>query len=164
MSENNLGFSKYDGANSEFVGNGYRTNNKHPSFPPIMHDSRSVISSWNTETQWNNSLISQNQIHSNWKYRKYLVDNGEKIIQAQYVASCNDTGSFLDNIYKTESISNNLVNPESQTVPFFYKSFSSTDKPAGYNDSDLKQSFLEKEQLHARRITPTLSSIDAFSF
>lgn len=146
--QENLGYSKY-------ATDGYTTNNRYPSFPPLMNDSRSLISSWNTETQWDNSIITRNRIDSNWKYRRFLNTHASQIMKDQYIASCNDTGAYLENIYKTESVGSNSVRDEVKSIPYHYTSYTSTAKPEGYNDSDLKSSYLEKDQLESRRFRPT---------
>ena len=137
---------------------GYDTNNRYPQFPPLMSDARSVCSSWNTESAWNADIVKRENIQSNWQYRRYLTDNAESILQTQYVASCNDTGSFTENPYKTEKMSTNSVVSDNLSIPFYYTLYTSRAKPRGYNDSDLKEVYLSREQLFARKFTPSMQS------
>ena len=41
---------------------GYSTNNKHPEFPPLMNDGRSLVSNWQPESHLNDRLVKQNNI------------------------------------------------------------------------------------------------------
>ena len=136
---------------------GYGTNNRYFDFPPLMNDSRSVFSSWNTESAWNEDIRQRQHITSNWQYRRYLVDNAVPIMESQYLATMNDTGSFLTNKYKTEQMNTNSVaGGDVTSIPFFYTSYVSKEKPTGYQQSDLKDIYLSREQLFARKFTPSI--------
>ena len=56
---------------------GYHTNNKYPEFPPLMSDGRSIVASWQPEATTNADLIQNNNIESNWEYRKYLINSAK---------------------------------------------------------------------------------------
>jgi hypothetical protein len=79
---------------------GYDTNNKYKKFPPMMKDGRSLISSWQNETQINHELIKDNNIKSNWQYRQYLAKHADTIMEYNYRESANDTGYILPNKQK----------------------------------------------------------------
>ena len=147
--KDNLGYTKYSS-------NGYSTNNRYPTFPPLMNDSRSLISSWNTETQWNATLISKNNINTNSKYRQFLQENAERIMKDQYLASSNDTGTFLEHAYKSENTGSNTIRGAVNSIPYHFASYLSADKPPGYSESDLKASFLQKERVNSCKFRPTL--------
>ena len=55
------------------------SNNIHFNFPPIMNDGRNWAS-WQPEAVINNRIQSQENIHTNWAYRQYMVKNGIEII------------------------------------------------------------------------------------
>lgn len=144
---------------------GYATNNRYPQFPPIMADGRSVVSSWNPESQWNQQIAATQNLDSNWKYRHFLINNADTILENQYFASSNDTGSFLPNTYKAESMQENSArggdkDDAMMSIPFFYTSYSSNPSyPKGYvprEPSDLKSMYLNREQLFARKFTPSM--------
>ena len=137
---------------------GYASNNRYPDFPPFMSDGRSVISSWNTESQWNQDIAQKHHLTSNWKYRKYLTKNADTIRENQYFASCNDTGSFLPKDYSSESVQENSVAQDSMmSIPFLYTSYTSTKTyAAAAPPSDLKDIYLTREQLFARKFTPSM--------
>jgi hypothetical protein len=124
---------------------GYQTNNKYHDFPPIMSDGRSIISSWQNETQINHKLIKENNIKSNWEYRKYLTNNAKTIMQYNFVEVCNDTGfSFpLNQVNKKEKL----------ITPYTFDSLN--DRKPPFENSDLKELYLTKEQLNSRKMNPT---------
>lgn len=115
---------------------GYHTNNVYPAFPPLMSDSRSIISSWQSESSANNNLIRSNNIKSNWMYRKYLQTNAVEIMKANYIESANDTGYVLPG--------KGQIQPEG--TPFALVSMDSLEKV-----SDLKTTYLTRDQLTASK-------------
>lgn len=113
---------------------GYRTNNKYKSFPPLMSDGRSIISSLNNENQINQMLLSNNGITSNWQYRQYLMKNANTIMEYNYREAANDTGySILPSKKET-----NLID----TYDFLEH----------LKQSDLKTMYLTREQLSAKKM------------
>lgn len=73
---------------------GYTTNNVYAGFPPMMADGRSIVASYQPEAVLNTTLIQQNQIRSNWQYRKYLTANAQQIMQQNFREACNDMGYY----------------------------------------------------------------------
>ena len=130
---------------------GYNSNNLYPKFPPIMADGRSAISSWQPESAINDKLIKSNDIKSNWMYRKYLTRHGNQIMEYNFRETCNDTGLFIppQEIGETSTKTN-------KNVPYTFTSYNDTTKPDGYQESDLKQMYLTREQLNARKVAPTM--------
>lgn len=124
---------------------GYNTNNKYPIFPPMMKDGRSVISSWNTESSVNNKIRKENGIETNWDYRRFLTKNGTDIMEQNYNETANDTGSTF--ITQTTPSLNS---------PFLYKSIDENPPSIGFENSDLKNMYLTREQLYSRKCAPTL--------
>jgi hypothetical protein len=125
---------------------GYKTNNVYPQFPPLMADGRSVISSWNTESVLNDKLCKENNIQTNWEYRKYLTKNAVEIMHQNFMETANDTG----NMFMSKE-------PDTPNIPFSYNSLNEQTKPVGYETSDLKEIYLTKEQLYSRKVAPTIS-------
>ena len=134
---------------------GYRTNNKYPEFPPLMADGRALISNWQPESHLNDKLIKKNNIQSNWEYRRYLQQNANQIMSENFKQSSNDTGFMFSPEHKPSIQSNSYSHLE--TFPYSYQSISDTSKPKGYVLSDLKQNYLTREELEARRVAPTMS-------
>lgn len=128
---------------------GYNTNNLYSKFPPIMADGRSAISSWQPESAVNNQLLKNNNIKSNWEYRKYLTQHSQQIMEYNFRETCNDCGYFIPPL----DVGSN--EKSHKKMPYTYSSFTDTSKPDGYQDSDLKQMYLSREQLNSRKVAPT---------
>ena len=82
---------------------------------------------------------------SNWKYRRYLQQNGSKIMLQNQMNACNMVGVNLYNV--TEA---------SPNTPYLYKSCLDNTKPFGYKDSDLKQAYLQQYEQKCRTSVPDL--------
>lgn len=134
---------------------GYNTNNKHTDFPPLMNDGRSVVSSWVPESTVNASLKKENSIKSNWEYRRYLTNNATSIMANNFREAANDTGYNNASMPMPNIQSNEVKGFE--TYPYSYKSVLDTNTPKGYTTSDLKETYLTREQLAARQISPVLT-------
>lgn len=128
---------------------GYNTNNVYPSFPPLMNDGRSVVSSWDPESSLNQKLKNDNHITTNWEYRKYLTKNAISVMEMNYNDTANDTGSTFTPNEKTTS--NN---------PFLYGSINEKPTQIGFENSDLKETYLTREQLYSRKCVPTINAKD----
>ncbi len=126
---------------------GYHSNNKYDNFPPLMSDGRALVASWQPEAVLNKQLIDENNIHSNWQYRRYLTQNANTIMRTNFRESANDVG-YIKIDDKPES---------SHGSPFSYKSFLDDTKPNGYNTSDLKNLYLSREQLNSRKVSPAIT-------
>jgi hypothetical protein len=124
---------------------GYKTNNIYPSFPPLMKDGRSVISSWDTETSLNRFIKEKNDIRTNWEYRRFLTKNAVNIMETNFNETANDTGSAIK---QDEQRSSN--------APFLYGSIHEKAQPTGFESSDLKEIYLSREQLYSRKCVPTI--------
>ena len=137
---------------------GYATNNKYPEFPPLMSDGRSITASWQPEALINDDLIQSNGIRSNWQYRKYLTNNSKDIMEYNFRESSNDVGYYKRPI-DLPNMQSNLVSNMSGT-PYNFTSVLDQTKPFGYQQSDLKEMYLSREQLDARKISPVITQAD----
>jgi len=136
---------------------GYGTNNKYPEFPPLMSDGRAVIGSWQPESIDNASLIENNGIKSNWEYRQFLMKNSQDILEYNFREACNDVGYFKRPV-DLPSIQSNKVS--GIQTPYMFDSMVDKTKPVGYEQSDLKDLYLTREQLEARRIAPVITQAE----
>ena len=131
---------------------GYGTNNLYPSFPPIMCDGRSLISSAQTDASINNQLLKDTGIKSNWEYRRYLTQNSENIIKYNFAEAATDVGYYK-----------RFIEPPAPTQtggPVWYSSYQ--DKPVG-QVSDLKRLYLTREQLSALKVAPSVTQAELFA-
>ena len=53
------------------------SNNIHFDYPPIMMDGRNY-SKWQPGAVLNEEIRKNNDIHTNWQYRSYLMNNADK--------------------------------------------------------------------------------------
>ena len=124
------------------------SNNIHFNFPPIMQDGR-TYSSYQPEAVVNQRIQEVNNINSNWKYRQFLTQNADQIMQFNTTEACYTLG--LNPHYTTNAT-------PSSNVPFLYKSTFDTSSPGfGYPTSDLKNPYLSRQQLEARMISPSIT-------
>jgi len=128
------------------------SNNIHFNFPPIMQDGR-TYSSYQPEAVVNKRIQEVNNINSNWKYRQFLTQNADQIMQFNTTEACYTLG--LNPHYATNAT-------PSSNVPFLYKSTFDTSSPGfGYPTSDLKNPYLSRQQLEARMISPSITMNEA---
>jgi hypothetical protein len=137
---------------------GYATNNKYPEFPPLMSDGRAITASWQPESSINDDLIQSNNLRSNWQYRKYLTNNAKDIMEYNFRESSNDVGYYKRPIDLPNIQSNAVSNMNG--IPHNFSSILDQSKPFGYQTSDLKEMYLSREQLDARKISPVITQAD----
>lgn len=125
------------------------TNNTYYTMPPMMSDGRNY-SSWQPESVVNNKIKQDAGINSNWKYRQYLQNNANTIMKYNSMESISASGN---NPY---AVDNKVASPN---VPYMFSSTHDTSKPNfGFNNSDLKQDYLTKQQIGAKMISPSIST------
>ena len=123
------------------------SNNIYYNMPPIMNDGRN-FSTWHPECLINENLKKAEGIQSNWDYRRFLQTNATTIMKYNYLEASNASGNNPSTIVNNQSSSNS---------PFVFTSTHDQRKPVfGYNNSDLKQSYLTREQLNARMVAPSI--------
>jgi hypothetical protein len=127
------------------------SNNIHFNYPPIMSDGRN-FASWQPEAVVNKRIQQQEKITTNWNYRQYMQQNGLQIMQYNNAEACYELGLDPHTQVGTTPSSN---------VPYMFKSTFDSSKPGyGYNDSNLKNPYLTREQLNAKMISPHNSAYD----
>ena len=62
------------------------SNNIHFGYPPIMNDGRNYAS-WQPGAVINEQIRKDENITTNWQYRKYLTDNADSIIKYYQLVS-----------------------------------------------------------------------------
>lgn len=134
---------------------GYSTNNQYSDFPPMMNDGRSVVSSWQPESYMNKVHKEQNNIKSNWEYRQYLIKNANNMMAKEFNESANDSGYNMKSSQKPNIQSNEVTGYSN--YPYSFKSVLDETKPTGHVESDLKTTYLSREQLQSRQISPVIT-------
>ena len=122
------------------------SNNIHFNSPPIMHDGRNYAT-WQSGATINENLRKEKKITHNWEYRKYLIDNADTIIKSNQKNAC-------DNCSNCSLEVNEVKNTQ---TPFLYNAASNKKtQPYGYENSDLKNLYLSRQELH-NKITPVFT-------
>jgi hypothetical protein len=129
---------------------GYHSNNKYDGFPPLMSDGRSITASWQPEAVLNNYLLKEIDVQTNWQYRQYMIKNAKDIMKYNCVQASNDAGY----IKRYEDLHNNS---STYSTPYIVPSFTDNSKPYGYQSSDLKDTYLTREQLNSRMVAPEIT-------
>lgn len=129
---------------------GYHSNNRYDGFPPLMSDGRSIVANGKSEPLSHNALLQQTGITNNAQYRDYMIKNAKQIMMNDFRNSSNDTGfseegRFAD--YLLASVSGKHAK---------HASYVPTNDRIAFKSSDLKDIYLSREQLDARRDYPAL--------
>lgn len=135
---------------------GYGTNNIYQNMPPRMTDSRSLIAAHQPEAVLNDNLLKQNNIQSNWEYRKFLTENSQQIAQDNFREACNDAGYFQRFTPDERGFQSKTHQTPSQVQ---YKEKTTILQ----EQSDLKQLYLSRDELQQRREPITLTQDQLFS-
>ena len=122
------------------------SNNIHFDFPPIMMDGRN-FAKWQPGAVINQKIRQDNDIKSNWKYREFLTNNADSIIESNQLEAC-DNCCYCPSLKTGESIPNS---------PFLYKSCVDKSQPFGYENSDLKNLYLSSYELQCRMVAPSIT-------
>lgn len=144
---------------------GYTTNNQFPIFPPKMADGRSLISSWNAESAETETFKRDNMedafnlspLSPNWAYRRYMQKNGYQIMAKNFVDTANDTGVEIPD--QEPDVYDQIVGggeKGSRNAPYAFNSLGDSSQPAGYQESDLKDLYMSREQLNSRLYAPSV--------
>jgi hypothetical protein len=116
---------------------GYESNNVYPNYPPLMSDGRSIVATGQSETFINNELLTESGVKTNWEYRKYLMDNSEKIREINTLEAFNDVGYYKR--YVNVPLETNV--PENPSLM----------------ESDMKQLYKSREELNSRIYAPGIN-------
>jgi hypothetical protein len=99
------------------------TNNVYVNFPGLMNDGRG-FNNQNANSHLNDQILKKGSIMSNADYRKYLMNNADKIIETNRNSSFFESSNVQNNIPTTQ-----LQNPNTP--------------------SDLKVLYLSREELQS---------------
>lgn len=100
---------------------------------------------WQPDCKINNQIKNDSNITSNWKYRQYMQNNANQIMKYNVMESIYASGN---NPYALSGAIN------SPNVPRQFDSLHDESKP--FNNSDLKQHFLKKQQYNSKLIAPSI--------
>lgn len=125
---------------------GYSSNNQFASFPPLMNDGRSLVSSWYPDSRVSQQLAEENGIRTNWQYRKYMRENAKELMERNFRETANDTG-HSDSFARAEQANFTFVEPHriKSGTPILN---TSPESFMGMEHSDLKQLYLSREEMN----------------
>jgi hypothetical protein len=144
------------------------SNNIHFNFPPIMADGRN-FASWQPGSVVNDKIKQESGIKSNWQYRKYLMENADQIIKYNQLGACDECTSSVASYGDEEKLNGSpfLYNSQAQAQQTHAQQTHAqqvqaqqaqgTGQPFGYENSDLKNSYLSRQQLQERLVTPVIT-------
>ena len=121
------------------------SNNIHFDSPPLMSDARH-FTNFDPNCEANNRLKKSLYLNSNYDYRQYLIRNGQSVMNSNRY-SCLKT-----NI--NQQIGDGQLNHKNK---YLFSSVNDNNKPFGYQESDLKNVYLSRQQLQARAEAPLLN-------
>lgn len=120
------------------------TNNTYYTMTPT----NLLCSSWQPDAIINNKIQSTSGITSNWKYRQYIQNNANHIMKYNTMEYIYASGN---NPY---SVTNKIPSSNS---PFYFSSLYDSSTPNyGLSNSDLKQEFIQKQQMNGRMVAPSI--------
>ena len=120
------------------------SNNIHFDFPPIMNDGRNYAG-YIPEAVINNEIIKKNDIKTNAQYRQFLTNNANDIIYKNQIEACDQCGYNIKQVQGGINYNN---------TPYLYTSPFDKSEPYGYQESDLKNVYLSRQQLQSRKVSP----------
>jgi hypothetical protein len=123
---------------------GVSSNNIHENQPALMSDGRQNCS-WLSEAIVDDKFRSLSGSATNWEYRKYLTAN------ANNVMSNNMKNEMMNNV-------NNISPTDGTSVsaPYNYKGMDDNTAIRNNFGSDLKQSYLSRQQLQSKMHAPSI--------
>ena len=153
---------------------GYSTNNIYEDSPPLMKDGRTITASYEPYAVVTEKIIRDANITSNWEYRNFMTRNANKIRNYNYKYALTDSGyvsrpiDLLDGGCGGEAAAmGGFAKPYdiNKSVPMLFNSIMDNRRVSEdvfSRDSDLKQSYLSREQLNARKIAPVVTQQQLF--
>jgi hypothetical protein len=121
------------------------SNSIHSGFPALAHDGN-LYTDWSGSESMNNTIKKTAGTTSNYSYRQWLIHNGVKMINLNTKsAEEHGCGHMTD------------FEPVENSNKYIFKGGDDTIRPFGYEDSDLKQLYLNESMLHNRMSAPIMT-------
>lgn len=126
------------------------SNNIHHNDPPKMSDGR-LVTHWKTPCSLDKKLMTNNNVHSNFEYRQFLMKNGPAIVNTNTMLSHAQVG--VTNFDSGRPWISNK---------YLFKNVTDFSMPYGYEGSNLKHEYMSREALNARLTVPTSDQATLF--
>jgi len=122
-------------------------NKSYYTIEPLQTTSYSLWQPFGTTTK---EILVNSKINSNWKYRQYMQSNSNQIMKYNTMSTICESGNNPYSILNTKPSNNS---------PHLYNSIHDTVNPEyGFRNSDLKQSYIKKQQMKSRMVSPYIST------
>ena len=108
------------------------------SLKPILYNGKTYANWENDRNIASANLRTIQSIKTNNDYRKFLTNQADLLILKNQLAACDETGVCPAK----------YTNGKSSVNKYSYQSVYDNNKPYGYQDSNLKQQYLEKQKNH----------------
>jgi hypothetical protein len=129
------------------------SNNIHHNEMAIMSDGKQ-FTLYNPACDLNKKLQAQNGMKNNYEYRQFLINNGISLMGKNNMSICN-AGSecVMNGVSKNKSFGK-----------YLYKSAQDMAKPYGHQTSDLKNMYLDKQELNSTYVTPIVTQDELLKY
>jgi hypothetical protein len=124
-------------------------NNKFDAMPAFMQDGRLMSNSWQPGAENNVAMLKNNNITNSWQYRQYMIKNANIIRDYNHSECCNEMGCSTNKNYA--ELQGNKIR-DIHATPHIYNSPYDNTTPKGYTNSDLKETYLTREELNSRKV------------
>jgi len=125
------------------------SNNLYFDSPPLMSDER-AFTSYDPMNVVNDDIRLKYDIKSNYDYRQFLINHGDKIIKQNQKEAVFSNGLSRFDTYDMDILRVN-------EGKYLHKDVHDTHRPYGYETSDLKETYLQRQQIQDRLNTPVLN-------
>ena len=121
------------------------SNNIHHDFPALMSQGN-LYTDYNSACKMNNEIKEKAGFKSNYQYRQWLINNAQSVMQSNSIAACNQCCGCMENF-----------TPRPASQKYLYKGCSDKTQPFGYENSDLKNLYLSRQDLQNRLKAPIMN-------
>lgn len=129
-------------------------NNQYDKMPAFMQDGRLMNNSWQPGAENNVATLKENNITNSWQYRQYMIKNADSIREYNHNECCREMGCVKNKDYFSLQ-GNNIT--DKMSTPYLYNSPYDKTNPKGYTDSDLKNTYLTREELNSRKVSLSIN-------
>ena len=124
------------------------SNSVYTGFPALMSSGHFPES-----TASKRELKKNNGVKDNYGYRQFLINNADNLILYNQEKACDRCCGCLQNF-----------KPRPDSQKYLFTSCNDSNKPFGYETSDLKNLYLSKKALQSRISAPIMTQSEMLSF
>ena len=129
------------------------SNNIHHDKMALMSDGKH-FTLYNPACDVNKKIQEKNGMKNNYEYRQFMINNGISLMNKNNMSVCNEGSEcVLNSVSKNKSFGK-----------YLYKSAQDMTKPYGFQQSDLKNIYLELQELNITYETPIVTKDDLLKF